>query len=101
MKATLHIYKSTLDDLQNALDWYATQSQGLEARFHKAVDERLNFIANNPLAAPFRMEGFRGTPIKKFPYMVYYDFDSKKNIVSIVAVLHTRRDNRLLKNRKQ
>lgn len=29
MSATLHIFKAALDDLQNALDWYESQSTGL------------------------------------------------------------------------
>ena len=35
MSATIHIFKSALDDLQNALDWYDSQSFGLEQRFSK------------------------------------------------------------------
>ncbi len=67
MSATLHIFKTALDDLQNALDWYESQSNGLESRFSKAVNERLSFIADYPEASSIRVEGFRGAQLKKFP----------------------------------
>lgn len=55
MSATLHIFKTALDDLQNALDWYKSQSDGLESRFSKAVNERLTFIADYPEASSIRV----------------------------------------------
>jgi hypothetical protein len=34
MSNTLHVIQSALDDIQNALEWYESQSIGLEQRFH-------------------------------------------------------------------
>ncbi len=67
MSATLHIFKSALDDLQGHLDWYESQSKGLELKFSVAINERLVFIANHPEASAIRLEGFRSTQLKKFP----------------------------------
>ena len=100
MSATLHIFKTALDDLQNALDWYKSQSNGLESRFSKAVNERLAFIADYPEASSIRIEGFRSTQLKKFPYTIYYDFDASQNVVFVAAVLHNKRERSILKQRK-
>ena len=100
MSATIHIFKSALGDLQNALDWYDSQSFGLEQRFSKAVNERINFIANNPEASPIKVEGFRGTQLKKFPYTIYYDYEPVQSIVFVAAVLHDKRDRKVLASRK-
>ena len=100
MTATLHIFKAALDDLQDTLDWYESQSTGLEQRFSKELNARLTFISNHPEASPVCAEGFRGTPFKKFPYVVYYDFDEPQNVVHVVAVLHSKRDRTVLKGRK-
>ena len=99
MSNTIHIFKSALDDLQNALDWYDSQSYGLEQRFSKEVNERLTFIAEHPEASPVRAENFRGTQLKKFPYTIYYDFDEVNAVVHIAAVLHDKRDRKILKKR--
>ena len=99
MSATLHIFKAALDDLQDALDWYESQSSGLEQRFSKEINERLNFISNYPEASSFRIENFRGTPLKKFPYTIYYDYNDQQNIVYVAAVLHNKRDRSILEER--
>ena len=99
MSNTIHIFKSALDDLQNALDWYDSQSNGLEQRFSKEVNARLTFIAAHPEASPIRGEDFRGTQLKKFPYTIYYDFDEANAMIHVVAVLHDKRDRKILKKR--
>ena len=99
MSHTIHIFKSALDDLQNALDWYDSQSHGLEELFSKEVNNRLVFIAENPEASPIRSENFRGAQLKKFPYTIYYDFDETNGVVHIAAVLHNKRDRKILKKR--
>ena len=58
MSNTIHIFKSALDDLQNALDWYDSQSNGLEQRFSKEVNARLIFSTaylENPLHESVRL----------------------------------------------
>ncbi len=100
MSATLHIFKAALDDLQDALDWYDSQSTGLEQRFSKDINDRLSFISNHPEASPVRAEGFRGALLKKFPYTIYYDFDEHRNVVDVAAVLHNKRDRSVLGERR-
>ena len=48
MSNTFHVIQSALDDIQNALNWYESQSLGLEQRFHKALMKRLKFIQTIP-----------------------------------------------------
>jgi toxin ParE1/3/4 len=100
MKANLHIYKNALDDLQNALDWYESQSSGLEQRFSKAVNERLNFISLYPESSAIHLEGFRRVQLKKFPYSIYYDYEATQNVVYVAAVLHNKSEKKVLKQRK-
>ena len=78
MSNTIHIFKSALDDLQNALDWYDSQSNGLEQRFSKEVNARLIFIAAHLEASPIRGEDFRGMQLKKFPYTILLRFRRSK-----------------------
>ena len=99
MSSTIHIFKAALDDLQDALDWYDSQSSGLERRFSKEINERLKFIAKHPEASPVRAENFRGAKLKKFPYTIYYDYDELNDIVKVAAVLHDKRDRKLLADR--
>jgi plasmid stabilization system protein ParE len=99
MGNSLHVIQSALDDIQNALDWYASQSEGLETRFHKALMERLKFIQKNPEAASFLDSRFRGSKLKKFPFTVYYNFDEANAMVRVGAILHNKRNKSVLKTR--
>lgn len=99
MSSTIKIVKSALDDLQDALDWYESQSEGLEQRFFKEINERLKFIATYPEASLVRAESFRGKQLKKFPYTIYYRFHESANLVEISAILHDKRDKSILKTR--
>jgi toxin ParE1/3/4 len=99
MRSTIKILKSALDDLQDALDWYESQSEGLEQRFSKEINERLKFIATYPEASHIRAENFRGTQLKKFPYSIYYSFDEPNNLIQVSAILHDKRDKSILKTR--
>jgi mRNA-degrading endonuclease RelE of RelBE toxin-antitoxin system len=87
MSAKLHIFKTALDDLQDALD-------------SKEVNERLDFIAKYPEAAAARVKGFRSASLKKFPYTIYYDFEELHNTVYVSAVLHDKRDRSTLVSRR-
>ncbi len=100
MRATLHISKQALYDLQDALDWYEAQSIGLEQRFSKAVNDRLTFISKNPEASAIKLEGYRAAQLRKFPYTIYYEYDIANNSANVVAVLHNKRDTKILKDRK-
>ncbi len=71
MSNTLHVIKSALDDIQNALDWYESQSIGLEQRFHKALMVRLKFIQTHPEATSSLDNRFRFVQLKKFPFTIY------------------------------
>jgi plasmid stabilization system protein ParE len=99
MSNTLHVVQSALDDIQNALDWYESQSAGLEQRFHKALMERLKFIQTYPEATPFLDKRFRGVQLKKFPFTIYYNYDETNAFVRVAAILHNKRDKSILKNR--
>ncbi len=100
MSVTLTILKIALDDLENALNWYESQSEGLEQRFSKDMNERLAFIKTYPEASPIRIKTFRGAQLKKFPYTIYYDFDEGQNLVRVVSVLHNKRNKNVLIERK-
>jgi plasmid stabilization system protein ParE len=99
MGNTLKISQAALDDMQKALDWYESQSEGIEQRFHKAISESLKFILNYPEASAMRYRQLRYKTVKKFPYYILYIFDEINAHVEIVAILHEKQDRKVWKNR--
>ena len=95
----LHITQLAFDDIQNAIEWYLAQSNGLELRFYNHLIDRLKFIRANPEAAAFLDSRFRGSQLKKFPFTVYYHYDEVNDRVKIAAVLHNKRNRSILEKR--
>ncbi|HBX51627.1 MAG: hypothetical protein A2275_09960 [Bacteroidetes bacterium RIFOXYA12_FULL_35_11] len=74
------------DDIQNAIDYYNSQQQGLGKRFYSAVKQTFSTIKKNP-GYQIRYDNIRCLQVKKFPYMVHFHVDDQ--IVSVRAVVNT------------
>lgn len=70
--------------------WYYTQQQGLELEFVRCIDECLERIKHTPTLYPKVYKKLRRAVVKRFPYVVVYDFSGKEIIV--FAVFHSKRD---------
>ena len=81
-----------IDDVQQAVDYYEEQQQGLGKRFAAQLLLTLNSIKRNPHFASVRYDDIRCTAIKKFPYMVHYHIDEDKLLVTILAVYSTHKE---------
>jgi len=76
-------------DLEEAGLWYEARSRGLGLEFISAVEDRLAFITDHPLAFSEAMPGVRRALTKRFPYAVYYRPETDRIVV--LAVLHCSR----------
>jgi plasmid stabilization system protein ParE len=65
-------------------------------REFRAVKMRLE---DNPLLAERHSMGLRRTATRVFPYNVFYDVDEERHRVTIVGVVHFRRDPHLIERR--
>lgn len=74
-------------DLIRAFDWYERQSPGLGVAFVREVDAALVRIVRHPRLWAPAYRDLRRVFTRRFPYCIYYDFPSPKQ-VRIVAFLH-------------
>ncbi|MBP8822671.1 MAG: type II toxin-antitoxin system RelE/ParE family toxin [Flavobacteriales bacterium] len=77
-----------LEDIADAMRWYAARSEGLGERFLKAVLEREALISKYPKGAPVVHKHFRQTPINSFPFLMVYGL--VKNELIIYRIFHTK-----------
>ena len=77
-------------DLHEARDWYEAQRPGLGGDFIEEVDAVFQRLAAAPQRFPKLHGDLRRALVRRFPYAVY--FLSNKTQITIVAVLHQRRD---------
>ncbi len=91
------VYKIIIDpiaylDIIEYIDWYDKTQPGLGIKFYEQVKVILKIIQKNPFAFSVRYKANHTALVKKFPYMVHYFVDEKKNVVVVTSVLHTSRN---------
>jgi plasmid stabilization system protein ParE len=80
-------------DLEDAARWYHDERAGLGERFISDVDRTLARIRERPLQFPAISSDVRRALLHTFPYAVY--FSASEEMVTVLAVLHLRRNPRV------
>ncbi|MDH4457968.1 MAG: type II toxin-antitoxin system RelE/ParE family toxin [Nevskia sp.] len=80
-------------DIADAIRWYDQQA-GIGADFIAALDQRLTFIEQQPLAVAEVDHGIRRAVIARFPYNIYFIVNGR--FINVLAVWHGGRDARKL-----
>ena len=91
MKRTLRVLPEAEAELQSAATWYEEKRRGLGIEFVAIVDQAFQSILENPEGCPIWRDNrpYRKRPLKRFPYILFFRFDSVT--VEIVAVAHAKR----------
>jgi plasmid stabilization system protein ParE len=85
------------DELIEAIDWYEARSPGLGAELLRCVDACVERIIRQPESYPIVHRGTRMGIVRRFPYLVLYRISDE--VISIIAVFHTKRDPKIWKAR--
>ena len=86
-------------DIIEAHDWYEGREFGLGTEFLRCIDACLNLIQRYPSTYQIVHETYRRVTIRRFPYVVFYEFNEQEII--IYAVLHCSQDPEKWRNRLQ
>jgi len=81
--------KRALKNIAAAVEYYEKQLQGLGKRFAIEVDNALQAIANMPTAYSYRYKQVRDKLVRKFPYLIFFTINEKKQTVTVLSVFHT------------
>ena len=90
MTYQLYLQTAAINDLQDAVDWYETQKQGLGQEFLSAVGEILGFIEENPLVFTQVYRQKRRAALRRFPYNIIYAIEG--NTIRVSAIMHGKKD---------
>lgn len=75
-------------EVDDAVAWYQSQSQGMGTYFLDDLDRVIRRIKAYPLASAEIGPGLRRCLLSRFPYGVIYGIDSEAILVVAVAHLH-------------
>ncbi len=81
-------------DMESAFIWYERQQKGLGLEFLNCLEASVQNIINYPEMFQIRYSVFRSTPIRRFPFTIFYSIENKDIIV------HSVFDNRLDPDKK-
>ncbi len=91
MRFKVVIEPRALADIQDGIDYYEEQLEGLGERFSATVDHYLKSISLNPYYQ-VRYEDYRAIPTGKFPYLIVYYLNEEQETAYVMAVFHTSQD---------
>lgn len=90
MKCRVIISSTAAKDLHKSFEWYENLSVGLGFRFIDFVDKVLAIIELYPESFPLKKGPFREASIKRFPYLIIYEYLPKDRIVYVLHIFNTR-----------
>lgn len=90
----LYYTERAKEDVELAVKWYEKQQNGLGIEFLSSIETALKNIIEHPEIFPIRYDCFRGCPIKRFPFSIFYSVEMG------IIVLHSVFDNRQDPDRK-
>ena len=77
------------NNLTNALKYYNENASLKVARnFVNDYKRVLNVLKHNPYFRVYYKD-FRGVPLKKYPFIVFYQINTDRRLILIQAVFHT------------
>lgn len=94
---TLRVLLQAERDIVEAVHWYEEREPGLGQALIDQIDAALQRIEQGPERYPIVYRQLRRTLPRRFPYAIYFLQDS--NDIIVFAVLHQRRDQKILDDR--
>lgn len=95
----IEIKNEALDDLNNAVEWYNKQHNGLGVKFSNQIIAQINSLEFSPYNNSIRFLNVRYLLIKKFPFVIHYSVDEIEHIVRIYSIFHTSRNPKIWNKR--
>lgn len=85
------------NDFTESTEYYEARETDLGLRFFNAILNSFKIIIRNPFAFPKSQNNLRKFTVDKFPFIILYVV--KGSDVIIIAVFHTSRNPKIIKNR--
>ena len=94
----LFVRKAAKADIAEAFSWYEARRTGLGHEFLDEISVSYEAIEDQPRRFPTILDDIQMAVVHRFPYLVY--FVELQNSVSVLAVLHGRRDPQVWQRRR-
>lgn len=89
MKCRIIISSAAAKEFHESFEWYENLSVGLGFRFVNFVDKLLTIIEFYPESFPLKKDPFREASIKRFPYLIIYEYFPKDRTIYVLHIFNT------------
>ena len=98
---TVHVvlFDDAVADVDEIVAWYQQADPKQVSRFFDELEHTRDAIEQYPESGASGIQGLRHRHLRIFPYSVWYVFSEGDMTIPVLAVLHDRRDERILQNR--
>lgn len=79
-------------ELDEVTTWYHEKNKAVRDRFEDEFKNKANLIIQHPDRYAKRHGHYRETQLKTFPYLIVYRYNKIKNLITISAIHHTKRN---------
>lgn len=100
MPYSISIKPEVADDLDQAINWYENQKEGLRMDLLIDFDKTINKIKSNPHFASFIRKDSRAASLKTFPYHIVYRIYENEKRINVIALSHHKQKPFWYKDRK-
>jgi plasmid stabilization system protein ParE len=90
MSHKVRFTNEAIDDLEESAVWYNDRKENLGIEFIEEVEDKVNFIIQNPESFPFKYSDRRSVSLKRFPFHIVFIVEN--NEVIVLAVAHHKRN---------
>ncbi|WP_300463385.1 type II toxin-antitoxin system RelE/ParE family toxin [Desulfobacula sp.] len=80
------ILQQAFDELNDAIEYYEEQQNGLGLKLKEEVDHYVRWISHNSNVPKIQSNGYRKVNLKVFPYYIAYTI--KDDAIWILAIAH-------------
>jgi plasmid stabilization system protein ParE len=91
MPFSYRLHEEAHQEFIEAYEWYELRQTGLGVRFMERVEDRLLEISDHPEYYGKHHGNYRQVKVEEFPYVIVYEFLSRKKVINILAIYHVKR----------
>ena len=84
--------QEAIEEMEESFDWYEKQSPGLGHQFYLHLDQYFDLIDENPNRWAFKYRNQRQVVVKKFPFVILFEWTG--DAIIVFAVSHTSKEER-------
>ncbi len=88
MVSKIIVSKKAQNEIENAMEYYSEINLNLAFKFYNELIETYKKLEINP-DYQIRHKNYRAIPLKVFPFLLFYVYDEKNNIIKVLSCFHT------------